>query len=281
MRIRMRTCISRAMLHQPLAFQSLEAVFAGYAAVAPLALALYRTAETKHLRQAPVIRPVLDLGCGSGEFARLALRGTVEMGLDVSSRRLSRCRHHLGHRHLCLGNACRLPFADEAFQTVLAVSVLEHLDQPHEALAEVRRVLRPGGHLVGTATLLDMHEQLFYPRLLGRLGLSPLGRLYIRLHDRLFAHRCLLSQSQWEEMFAASGLELVVRRKIVSPRLTRWFDLLLAFAWPYRLLPRWGYSLLCRPPGVHSLVEKKLLPLCHAEEPNGSSLFFVARKPEE
>jgi SAM-dependent methyltransferase len=262
-------------------FNSLDEIFAGYAAVAPLPLALYRTAEAKHLRGSPLFRPLLDLGCGSGEFAQLALRGTVDVGLDVSLRRLSRCRRQPAYHHLFVGNACRLPFADEEFQTVLTVSVVEHLHQPYETLAEVCRVLRPGGHLVGTATLLDMHEQLFYPGLLGRLGLSPLARLYLRLHDRLFAHRFLLSQSQWEKMIAASGLELLVSRKIVVPQLTRYFDLLLAFAWPYRLLPSWAYAVLCRPPGVRALARKWLLPLCHAEEPNGSSLFFVARKPEE
>ena len=277
----MLTGVSTPKLVPPLAFNSLEEIFEGYAAVAPLALALYRAAEAKHLRRAPVLRPVLDLGCGSGEFARLALRGEVDMGLDISWRRLSRGRQQPGYRCLCQGNACRMPFTDEAFQTVLAVSVLEHLPQPQEALAEVCRVLKPGGHLVGTATLLDMHQQLFYPWMLERFGLSLLGRLYIRLHDRLFAHRCLLSQTQWEKLFAASGLELLVSRIIVSPRLTRYFDLLLAFAWPYRILPSWVYSLLCRPPGVRALVQQKLLPLCHAEESEGSSLFFVARKPEE
>lgn len=278
---RMPTCISGTLLGPSMVFQSREASFAGYAMVAPLAHALYRTAETQHLRQAPVLRPVLDLGCGSGEFVRLALRGIVDVGLDASLRRLSRCRQQPGYRHVCLGNACRLPFADEEFQTVLAVSVLEHLEQPQEALVEVCRVLKPGGHLVGTATLLDMHEQLFYPSLLRRLGLPFLGRLYIRLHDRLFEHRGLRTQTQWEKMLAACGLELLVSRKIVSPRLTRSWDMLLPFALPYRLFQSLGYSFICRPPGVRALVQKLLLPLCHDDENEGSSWFFVARKREE
>jgi SAM-dependent methyltransferase len=277
----MVTCISRKLRGPPVAFNSPEEIFTGYVAVAPLALALYRTAEAKHLRQAPLIRPVLDLGCGSGQFARLALRGAVDVGIDVSLRRLSRFLRRPSHLHLCLGNACRMPFADEEFQTVLAVSVLEHLHQPQWALAEVCRVLQPGGNFVGTATLLDMHEQLFYPQLLRSLGLSRLARLYVRLHDRLFAHRSLRTQQQWEGMFVASGLELLVCQKIVVPRLTRYWDLLLPFAWPYRVLPRWVYSLMRRPPGVRELVRKKMLPLCYAEESDGSSLFFVARKPGE
>lgn len=277
----MPTCLSRAPLVHPMAFYSLEEIFTGYATVTPLAHALYRTAEAKHLLQEPVGRPVLDLGCGTGDFARLALRGFVDVGLDVSWRRLSQGRRYASSPHRCLGNACRLPFADEEFQTVLAVSVLEHLCQPHEAVAEVYRVLKRGGCLVGTATLLDMHEQLFYPSLLRRLGLSPLGCLYTRLHDRLFEHRGLRTQTQWEEMFADSGLELLVSRKIVSPRLTWYWDMLLPFALPYRLFQSRGYSFICRPPGVRYLVQKMLMPLCHDDENEGSSWFFVARKREE
>lgn len=260
----------------PVAFRCLNDTFARYAAITPLAHALYRTAEVKHLNQEELFRPVLDLGCGSGEFVHLAMRSNVDVGIDVSLRRLF--QRDTSYGNVCQGDAGRLPFDEDVFQTVLCVSVLEHLHQPQRVLAEVYRVLKPGGCFVGTATLVDMHEQLFYPQLLRRLGLS---RLYLRLHDRLFEHRCLLTQAQWEDMFAACGLELLVSRKIVSPRLTRSWDMLLAFAWPYRVLPRWAYSLMFRPPGVRALVQRWLLPLCFAEESDGSSLFFVARKPEE
>ncbi len=272
----MHICLAKKPAGQTRAVNLLSEVFEGYAAAAPLAHALYRTAEAKHLNQSELFNPMLDLGCGSGEFAQLALRSRVDVGIDVSLRRLSQRDPNYGN--MCQGDARRLPFNDDVFQTVLAVSVLEHLHQPQQVLAEVCRVLQPGGCFVGTATLLDIHELLFYPRLLRRLGLS---RLYIRLHDRLFEHRCLLTQPQWEEMFAASGLELLVSRKIVTPRLTRYWDMLLAFAWSYRLLPRWVYSLMVRPPGVRALVQKWLLPLCYDDESDGSSLFFVARKPEE
>lgn len=276
----MPLCLPQNLRGPSIAFKPQNEIFEGYAEVAPLALALYRTAEAKHLRQVPVLRSVLDLGCGTGEFAHLALNDSVDVGIDLSFGRLSRCSRHLAHHHLCLGNACRMPFAGDVFQTVLAVSVLEHLHEPRRALSEVYRVLKPGGHLVGTAMLLDLHDQLFYPGLLCSLGSARLARWYVCLHDRLFAHRNLLTQQQWEKMFAASGLELIITRRIVSPRLTRCFDFLLAFAWPYRLLPSWVYSLVCRPPGVCSLVRKSLLPLCYSDENNGSSLLFVARKPE-
>jgi hypothetical protein len=53
---RMQTYISGTWLGRPIAFQSLEEIFAGYAAFVSLAHALYRTAEAKYLRAAPVFR---------------------------------------------------------------------------------------------------------------------------------------------------------------------------------------------------------------------------------
>lgn len=82
----MPTCLSTALLDRPMVFHALEAIFASYTTVVPLALALYRVAEAKHLRESQMIRPVLDLGCGSGEFGRLAVRDELDIGFDVSWR---------------------------------------------------------------------------------------------------------------------------------------------------------------------------------------------------
>ena len=88
----MPTCLSKPPLVQLMAFNSLDAIFGAYSAVAPLAHAPYRTAEAQLVRQAQLVRPALDLGCGSGEFMRLALRGLVDVGIDASLPRISRYR---------------------------------------------------------------------------------------------------------------------------------------------------------------------------------------------
>jgi SAM-dependent methyltransferase len=79
----MSTCISRELRGPPVMLKPLDEIFTGYAAVAPLPHALYRTAEAQHLCQAPLFRSVLDLGCGSGEFAKLALRSNVDVGVKA------------------------------------------------------------------------------------------------------------------------------------------------------------------------------------------------------
>lgn len=90
-------------------------------------------------------RTVLDLGCGKGRFARhLVNQGARVLGLDVSMGMLSEAQ---GLARV-LGSANRLPFADASFEAVVAIEVFEHLGDVAAALAEARRVLKPGGRLV-------------------------------------------------------------------------------------------------------------------------------------
>jgi len=92
---------------------------------------------------------VLDLGCGPGWYTwALSRLGSLELvAIDTDSERL-RALAELGTgAELVLADAHRLPFEDASFDRVLMSEVLEHLDDDAAALAEIRRVLRPGGVL--------------------------------------------------------------------------------------------------------------------------------------
>jgi SAM-dependent methyltransferase len=83
--------------------------------------------------------PVLDVGCGEGEMARHLPDGAWS-GVDNSAEMLLRAPEPK-----TLGEATALPFADSSFSSVTLLYVLYHLPEPALALAEARRVLRPGG----------------------------------------------------------------------------------------------------------------------------------------
>ena len=96
-------------------------------------------------------RRILDAGCGSGPIAAaLRDRGATVTGFDSSAGMLDLARRRLGpdaDLHLAdLGGP--LPFPDNAFDDVIAASVLHYLQDWAGPLAELRRVLKPGGRLI-------------------------------------------------------------------------------------------------------------------------------------
>jgi SAM-dependent methyltransferase len=98
-------------------------------------------------------RRVLDAGCGSGLlFAALRDRGAIVTGFDKSTGMLEIARRRLGDgadlRVADLGSP--LPFPDGAFDDVIASLVLHYLEDWTRPLAELRRVLRPGGRLIAS-----------------------------------------------------------------------------------------------------------------------------------
>jgi SAM-dependent methyltransferase len=105
--------------------------------------------------------PVADLGCGPGVHARaLARRGYDVVGVEGSPRMVEVARTRAAHDQVDATfdvHDLRAPlrFADASLGGVIAILVLQHLPHPATFLAEIRRCLRPGGHLLITAPTRD------------------------------------------------------------------------------------------------------------------------------
>jgi SAM-dependent methyltransferase len=94
-------------------------------------------------------RRVLDLGCRSGALTRHFLEGNSVVGLDVDAAALQKAAA-LGIEPLQANVEEPLPLEDGTFDAVVAGELFEHLRFPDALVAEIRRVLRPGGVLVGS-----------------------------------------------------------------------------------------------------------------------------------
>jgi SAM-dependent methyltransferase len=93
------------------------------------------------------LSPILDIGCGDGALGRPLLEaGARWIGLDRSATLLEDAP-----RPAVRADATRLPFPNASFGAVAAVYMLYHLPDPGLAIAEARRVLKPGGLLVTVA----------------------------------------------------------------------------------------------------------------------------------
>ena len=99
---------------------------------------------------------LLDVGCGPGSItlgiAAAVAPGEV-IGVDMSEAVLEQARAAayeagIGNVTFQQANATALPYEDDSFDAVFAHTLLEHIPHPHNALQEMRRVLKPGG-LIG------------------------------------------------------------------------------------------------------------------------------------
>jgi SAM-dependent methyltransferase len=94
---------------------------------------------------------LLDLGAAYGFAVAEARRlGWRAVGLEISPAAARRAAETIRAAVVAVGDAHLVPFADDCFDVVTLWDVLEHLPEPHAAMAELARVLRPGGRLVLT-----------------------------------------------------------------------------------------------------------------------------------
>ena len=116
------------------------------------------TADYDRALRAYLARPgdrcVLDIACGPGNYSRDAARGLTGdgryVGVDFSAAMLAQAaRDNRGERVTFVrGDAHRLPFADDAFDTVLCLAALYLIPDPLPVLDEMVRVCAPGGEIV-------------------------------------------------------------------------------------------------------------------------------------
>jgi ubiquinone/menaquinone biosynthesis C-methylase UbiE len=99
---------------------------------------------------------LLDVGCGTGDDVRALVRVVGahgrSIGVDASAVMITEAQHRHAAPGLpiafMVGNAQHLAFADASFDRCRAERVLMHLEHPEQALAEMVRVVRPGGKIV-------------------------------------------------------------------------------------------------------------------------------------
>ena len=209
------------------------------------------------------VRPgdrLLDLGCGFGRHAYQAARlGAEVVAFDAGADEVRNVQDTFGAMAVAgeldaeharvgavQGDALRLPFPDGTFDRVIASEVLEHIPEDETAMAELARVLRPGGSMAITVprcgpefvnwALSDEyhdvpggHVRIYrHGQLTGRLetqGLTEVGSHHAHgLHAPYWWLRCMVGTTRYDHPAVAAYHRLLVWDITKAPKLTRYTE---------------------------------------------------------
>ena len=134
---------------------------------------------------------VLDVGCGKGAFSRrLAEAGARVAGIDITGKFVEIAQQNMPYGIFSEASATEIPFDDSQFDAVFSFEVLEHIPDTEEAIAEMVRVLKPGGKLlIIDKNILGIHPQYGIP--------LSLYKRYMEVRDRWMYPRDFPFREKW------------------------------------------------------------------------------------
>jgi SAM-dependent methyltransferase len=148
----------------------------------------------------------LDVGCGTAMITRHLPAGTI--GLDLNPRNLEKAQEYAPQaRFINCDVEGHVPLADASFDLAVCTEMLEHLIRPERAVAEIQRLLKPGGVLIGSVP-----------------GRSPIWRLrWLSNSKDSFAEEPYHKHYRRDEVVALLSEHLRVRRLYSKDLQMNWY----------------------------------------------------------
>lgn len=137
---------------------------------------LFRQRLLQHM--GPATR-CLDFGCGRGNVTQMNFKGSAGWVAGVDPERAVFDNPYLDEGRLLDLENMKIPYPDASFDLVFADNVMEHVVDPPATLAEIRRVLKPGGRF-----LAKTPNKWHYMPIIARLTPTAFHRFYNRLRGR-------------------------------------------------------------------------------------------------
>jgi SAM-dependent methyltransferase len=165
----------------------------------------------------PLLRILVD-GCGIGMYVKALSPYAQEIyGIDIEAEHLALAARAVPLAHLQLAAAEALPYPDNQFDLVLSHEVLEHVQDDRQTVAEMVRVLKPGGRGVVFAPnrLYPFETHGHYWAGLYHFGNTPLiNYLPDRFRNMLAPHVRAYTETSLRRLFAGQAVRIVYHTQI-------------------------------------------------------------------
>lgn len=246
----------------------------------PYFRALLRSVEASFYQDFELPAPVLDLGCGDGHFASTAFDFDVDVGLDPWWEALKASKKPGTYHALVQANGAEMPFPSNYFASAVSNSVLEHIVEVEDVLAEAARVLKSEAFFIFCCPNPGYYSELAVPAMLRKMGMKHLGEAYVDWFGRMSHTLHADTPETWQARLERAGFILERWWHYFSPaalRVLEWGHYLgIPCLLPKKLCGRW----LLAPTRWNLWLTERLVRPYDGDQPlsNGTYTFFVARK---
>ncbi|MBI3044306.1 MAG: class I SAM-dependent methyltransferase [Betaproteobacteria bacterium] len=206
-----------------------ENILERYLSLAPIPLAFERVLEARIYQRHPFRRPILDVGCGEGLFAKVVFGEKIDTGIDPNPRELERARALDAYEELieCGGDAIDKP--DGYYNTIFSNSVLEHIPDIEPVFREAHRLLADGGKFYLTVPSHRFDEYSIVNQAFCAVGLHGLARKYRSFFNSFWRHYHCYTPEGWTALAQRSGFAVAEIHTYGTKRICLLNDLLAPF----------------------------------------------------
>ena len=155
--------------------------------------------------------PIIDLGCGNGQFAKLTFNEKIDYGVDIT---VSKNLDNHTYSNWMKQDLRKMTFDDNSFCTAVSNSVFEHVDGVESAISESARILKKGGRIYLTVPTREINNNFWLYRIFGKRKF--IDKIITKYHQSLF-HINIKSASWWKEMFERNGFNVTSTIRYISP----------------------------------------------------------------
>lgn len=117
-------------------------------------------------------KKILEIGCGEGTLLKMLRAQNEVFGVDISESGVSKTRLKGIECHHADASNERLPFDDASFDVAITLETIEHVENPHRMIWEIRRVLKKDAHLLISIPGEKVYHPFIYPGLFSRKSFS-------------------------------------------------------------------------------------------------------------
>jgi len=250
-------------------------------------MSIWRACEYAAYKHFSLLEPILDIGCGDGQFFRLVWPEAINVvGIDIDPTIISSATSSGVYTEVHNISTVNMPFAAESFASAFANCSLEHMDNLDLVLTNIWNVLKPGGMFLLSVTTDKFLEWTTLPQLMKLLQLSGMED---QLLERYKTYHHLVSAfppEVWASKLHSAGFDVLEHVPIVPEFLGR-LNMSIDMLWHLPLSSHAEYGSVLEPyfqklnnfPEelgniVRALLEMEANPLI------GSGAVFMARKRE-